>query len=76
MAPNRERGTLDLLVMVQAYGVEVVTYGGGFVGLKGSGLRAVPDALWRALDECEADLVRMVKRTPPPYRRGRGQRGA
>jgi hypothetical protein len=74
MAPNGERGTLDLLIMVQAYEVEVVTYHGGFVGLKGSGLRALPEEVWQLLEEHEQALGRMITPSPPPARqRGRAR---
>jgi hypothetical protein len=74
MAPNRGRGILDLLILVQAYGAEVVTYPGGFVGLQGSGLRALPDDVWQLLDEYELTLGRMVRPSPTPYRRGPASR--
>jgi hypothetical protein len=57
-----------LLIQLDDYGACPVLHV-GFLGLRGRQVRAVPDALWRALDDCEPLLARLLRPEVTPFRR-------
>jgi hypothetical protein len=66
--PGDNTGLLDLLLQLDARGVEPVLYKGGALGVRGLAVSRVPPPLWAEFERLRQALARHLKSEPTPYR--------